>query len=96
MRDPYNILRHELIGLYAEVADSTHEGYKFSGKIVDETKNTLVIETAGSADNTKTVPKNCVFLDLTLDDGSVIRVDGRLLVGRPEERIKKKHKIKFT
>lgn len=89
MRDPYNILRHELIGLYAEVVDSTHEGYKLSGKIVDETKNTLVIEK-------KTIPKNCVFLKLTLDDGSVVCVDGRLLLGRPEERIKKKHKIKFT
>lgn len=96
MRNPYNILRHELIGLYAKVVDATHEGYKLSGKIVDETKNTLSIETTESAKKTKIIPKNCVVLELALDDGSVVRVDGRLLVGRPEERIKKKYKIKFT
>lgn len=93
MRNPYNILHHELIGLSVDVIDSSHPGYKFSGIIVDETKNTLRIETKESEE--KIIPKDCVALNLMLDDRSIVYLDGKLLIGRPEERIKKRYKIKF-
>ncbi|ODS38142.1 MAG: ribonuclease P [Candidatus Altiarchaeales archaeon WOR_SM1_86-2] len=93
MITPYNILRHELIGLYAEVSDAAHEGYKnIKGRVVDETRNTLTIETEG---NEKKVPKDCVTLDITLPEGTIVRVDGKLLVARPEDRVKKKYRIRF-
>ena len=93
MITPYNILRHELIGLYAEVSDAAHEGYKgIKGRVIDETRNTLTIETQGKE---KKLPKNSVTLDITLPDGAVVRVDGKLLVARPEDRVKKKYRIRF-
>ena len=92
MITPYNILRHELIGLKANVVDATTGGYKISGTIADETRNTLKINTINGD---KTVPKDCVVIDFTLPGGAVVRVDGKLLVARPEERVKKEYRIKF-
>ena len=93
MITPYNILRHELISLYAEVFDAAHDGYKsIKGRVVDEMRNTLTIETEGGE---KKLPKNCVILDITLPDGTVVRVDGKLLVARPGDKVKKKYRIRF-
>ena len=92
MITPYNILRHELSGLEARVVASTHAGYKVAGVIVGETRNTLTIKTK---DKKVKVPKDCVTLELSLPDGAIVQVEGRLLVARPEDRIKKKHRIKF-
>jgi len=42
-----NLLRHELIGLNAEVIGSSHMGYEgIHGRIIDETKNESVREDA--------------------------------------------------
>jgi len=77
-----------LIGLKVRVersTDPTLVGVR--GLIIDETYNTFKIET-----NKKEiiVPKrNCVFV-FTLPNGTKVEVDGKLLVGRPEDRIKKK------
>ncbi len=92
MITPYNFLRHELIGLKAEVVKATSDGYKISGTIIDETRNTLKIKTGNGE---KTVPKDCVTIEFTLPGETIMRVDGKLLVSRPEERIKKKYRIKF-
>lgn len=93
MITPYNILRHELIGLRARVVNSTHKGYECGGRIVGETRNTIEIEQKGKV---KTLPKDCIVLELDLPDGCVVRVDGKLLIARPEDRIKKKYRIKFV
>ena len=85
---PENVVRHELIGLKVKIVkstDSTHE--KITGKVVDETYNTLKIETK---EKEKIIPKkNTVFI-FTLPNGVKVQVDGSLLVSRPEDRIKKK------
>lgn len=86
---PYNILRHELIGLYVKVKKSrnaSQEGLK--GKVVDETYNMLVVEGKDGKER-RVAKKDCVFV-FTLPDGRKVEVDGKLLVGRPEDRIKKK------
>ena len=93
MITPYNLLRHELVGLEAKIVESNHKGYTgIAGRIVDETKNTFVIEDSGKE---KTIPKNCVILEIKLPDNAIVTIDGNLLSGRPEERIKKKFRIKF-
>jgi len=101
---PENIVRHELIGLRVKVeksADKTIE--KIAGKVVDESYNMLKIEVkrrglAKQRGQTKqqerpkekSIPKlNSIFI-FTLPNGVKVEVDGRLLVGRPEDRIKKK------
>ena len=93
MITPYNILRHELIGLRAEVVDATHTGYRYCGEIIKETRNTLAIR---GKQGVKILPKNCITLAIRLPGNGVVRVDGNLLVSRPEERIKKKYRIKFV
>ncbi|HDN82959.1 MAG TPA: ribonuclease P protein component 1 [Candidatus Altiarchaeales archaeon] len=93
MITPLNILRHELIGLKARVVKATHQGYKQEGIIIGETKNTIKIRTKRGE---KVLPKNCIVLELELPDGSIVRVDGKLLISRPEDRIKKRYRIKFV
>jgi ribonuclease P protein subunit POP4 len=86
---PNNILRHELIGLEAEVVDSKNPfqvGIK--GIILDETLKTITIGFPGG--RKRIVLKNQVVLRVKLPDGLTVKVDGKYLVGRPEERLKKK------
>jgi ribonuclease P protein subunit POP4 len=83
-----NLVRHELIGLEVEIKKSTNkyqEGIK--GRVVDETYNMLVIETPKG--EKKIEKKSCIFI-FKLPSGKRVEVDGKLLVGRPENRIKKK------
>jgi len=86
---PKNIVRHELISLPVTIAKSTDPTQRgLRGRVIDETYNTLKIETKDGKE--KTIPKkNCIFI-FTLPDKTKIQVDGLLLVGRPEDRVKKK------
>jgi ribonuclease P protein subunit POP4 len=90
---PYNILRHELVGLRAKVVEASDSGLKgLSGVISDETKNTLTLK---GSKGPKKVPKEHVTLSIHTDSGDELLVNGSLLLGRPEERIKKKIRIVF-
>lgn len=81
---PKNLPKHELIGLHAEVIESTdptHEGIE--GEILDETKNTLRI-------GDKTVEKeNCSFL-IQIPSGEKVELEGSIIAKRPAERAKMK------
>ncbi|MEM1657658.1 MAG: ribonuclease P protein component 1 [Candidatus Jordarchaeales archaeon] len=87
-----NLIRHELIGLKVKVAESLNNNLVgLTGTIVDETRNTIKLRCESGE---KIIPKEvCIFM-FELPNGNKIEVDGRLLNGRPEERIKmKKRKI---
>ncbi len=89
MRTPKNIVRHELIGVHAEVTESSNkDSVGISGKIVDETQKTLMIRTSKGL---KKIQKSSVTLKLMFD-GYIVLVRGKSLYGRPEDRIKKKIK----
>ena len=91
MITPQNVFRHELIGLKVEVALSYHVGFKgIKGKVVDETRNTIKIE--DDEGNEKTVPKKAVTFHFKLPDGKKVEIEGKILVARPEDRIKKRFK----
>ena len=84
---PENLTKHELIGHMVEVVESSDPAKAgLKGRIVDETRNTFIIDCKGKE---KTVAKaECTFrfsLGQTL-----VEVDGKVLVARPEDRIKKK------
>jgi ribonuclease P protein subunit POP4 len=82
-----DIIRHEFIGTHATVTESLHRGYVgISGKIIDETKNTLTFQQEGK---TKQVIKNLSIFNFMFTDGTIVEINGRLLVGRPEDRLKK-------
>ena len=81
------MIRYELIGLQAIIIESTNKFLNgINGKIIDETKNTLKIQTKSSI---KSIIKNQVILKLKMNDKEII-LDGKKIVGRPHERILKK------
>ncbi len=83
-----NITQHELIGLEAQVVSSSDPTLLGTyGKIIDETKDMLVIEQAAGA---KIVAKSGSSFEIKLQDGQKVAVEGDKLVGRPEERVKRK------
>ena len=85
-----NLIRHELIGLQVSVihsSDPTHVGIK--GKVIDETKNMLMI-----SDGVKKrwIQKDVAVYSFTLPDKSIVEVEGEEILGKPVERIKKSSK----
>ena len=80
-----NVLGHEIIGLQAEVIASSDRGRTgIKGKVVDETRNVLVIDDKGVE---KKVPKNEARFLIELG-GEKKELDGKKLVARPEDRVK--------
>jgi ribonuclease P protein subunit POP4 len=87
-----NILKHELIGLDVSVINfhNPSENDVF-GKVIDETLNTLVLSKEGKP--IRIMKKNAVFT-FNLPEGGV-EVNGITLVGRPEDRIKRRLKRRW-
>ena len=86
-----NILQNEIIGLEAEVlSDSNPENINIRGRVIDETMKTFVIRGTGTW---RIAKKDAVFKFLL--DGVAVKVEGKALVGRPEDRVKKKIKKKW-
>jgi ribonuclease P protein subunit POP4 len=87
---PRNLIHHELIGLRVYVEESMNESMKgIKGEIVDETMNMItILDTEGEVD--KRIPKSTSIFIFTLPDGASVRVDGRILVGRPEDRVQRR------
>ena len=84
--DLKDITKYELIGLNAVIVDSKNKAnIGIKGKVIDETRNMLVIETSKGK---KRLMKENITIEVMFDKKR-IRIKGRLLVGRPEERIKK-------
>lgn len=84
----FNLVRHELIGLKVEVIKCTNKkNIGLKGTVTDETYNILKIETKQGE---KSIPKNITVFKFTLPNGKNVKVNGKLLVARPEDRIKKK------
>ena len=82
-----DIIRNEFIGSGAEITRSPHGGYVgLGGIIVGETKNTFTLVSQGQ---TKNVIKDQAVFNFRFGDGSIVEIDGKLLVGRPEDRLKK-------
>ena len=82
-----DVINGEFIGTNCNVTESRHSGYAgISGEVVDESKNTFTIMQAGE---TKNVVKEAAVFQFGYSDGTVVEIDGKLLVGRPEDRLKK-------
>jgi ribonuclease P protein subunit POP4 len=82
-----DIIRYEFIGTQTKIAQSSHIGYLgLAGPVVGETRNTLTLIHQGQP---KSVIKDLATFDFSFDDGTTVEVDGKLLVGRSEDRLKK-------
>ncbi len=85
-----NILTHELIGLEVEVSNDTNPyNINIRGTVIDETRNTFLINVNGK---TKRIIKKDAILRFKISEDKIVEVDGRILVSRPEDRIKKRIK----
>ncbi len=92
MITPYNLLRHEFTGLPVRVVKSTHKGYLIAGVVTGETRDTITIK---KGKKELVLPKKDITLEFTLPKGAIVQVEGKLLVVRPEDRVKKKIKIRY-
>jgi ribonuclease P protein subunit POP4 len=85
-----DVVREEFIGTQAVVARSPHAGYLgINGLVMSETRNTFTINQEGEP---KRVVKDQAVFQFRFSDGTVVEVDGKLLVGKPEDRLKKQVK----
>ena len=88
MRITPHLFQGSLIGLYAKIVRSSHSTHVgVEGKVIDETRNTLFIAQEGEK---KVIVKNVAVFHFTLPDGTIVEVDGEVIVGRPEDRIKRR------
>ncbi len=84
-----NIARHELIGLDARISGAKNSSQRrIKGQIIAETRNTLTIS---QGKKEKTVAKDGASFIFNLG-GTSVEVEGKTLIGRPEDRVKKKNK----
>lgn len=80
------LAREELIGRYVTIKECTDPGWvNKSGLIIDETKNTFLIEIDNEE---KRIAKNTATFEFE-HSGKKTTLDGSKLVYRPEDRIKK-------
>jgi len=85
---PDNLLQHELIGLRITVVESSNSNLLgLEGTVVDETRNMLVIE--DKRKNLKKIPKVRNRFIFRLERGVDVSVNGKQIISRPEDRIKK-------
>jgi len=83
-----DVLRYEFIGTEATVSKSRHPGYVgISGKIIDETRNTVTIL---HEEKRKIIIKDSAIFHFKFSDGTIVEIDGKLLVGKPEDRLKRR------
>jgi len=82
MIDRKNLLFSTFIGLKVELSNSSQRKLVgLSGKVVDETKNLITIETQNGKE--VRVPKVSATFRFTLDDGSKMDVAGSDITFRP-------------
>ena len=85
---PENIVRHELTGLATHIVESKDPNLVCrSGIILGETREMFRLDTKNGE---VSVPKSVCVFDITLPNGTVVRVDGNVLRGRSEDRMKKR------
>lgn len=87
MRTTSNLIFHTFIGLEVEILCSGMRNCQgLRGRVVNETKNLLVIETPKGE---KRIPKGGCTFRFFLDDDTTMDVLGKTIAFRPEERAKK-------
>ena len=82
-----NILRHELLGLMVR-AMALKDGAVHEGEVVGETRNTIKVLRGDK--RIVTLPKEAYQFEFKLPSGERVLVEGRMLIGRPEERLKRR------
>ena len=81
-----NVIKHELIGLNAEVIKSKNKSnIGIKGKIVNETHHTIDIETT---DGDKKLFKKNITFRVKLPSKHLVEIDGEVIEAKPWDRIR--------
>ncbi len=84
-----DIRRHEFIGLECEVISSENKNQiNLKGTIVDETMKNIILMVS---DRKKAIPKKGTVFRMVVKNKK-LDIEGDFIIGRPEDRIKKKFK----
>lgn len=93
VKNTTRLIIRPLIGLMASVVDSTNpSNCNFHGHIVDETSGTL---TLSDGIRRRIIPKDGVFLKITMPTGENFRLDGRTILGHPAERLRRAKRLRW-
>ena len=88
MLNKENALAHEWIGLNARIRKSSCRAMEgITGKVVNETKNTIVLEDRGGIE--KRIPKGSSVFEIEIGPGNWVKIEGRAVCYAPEDRPKK-------
>jgi len=85
-----NLIHHEFIGLNVNVCGEKNKSLNLCGVVIDETKNTIKIETSNNDE--KIIPKKGSIFTFELPNGEKVEINGNIISIRPEDRIKKRFK----
>lgn len=84
-----SIVQHEFIGLEVKVIKSSNPDIVgITGKVIDETRNTFTL--LNNNRKKKVVIKDIAIFKFVMLDGTVVEIDGKIIMGRPEDRLKKR------
>jgi ribonuclease P protein subunit POP4 len=83
-----NIVQHEFIGLETAVVNSSNPAMVgISGRVINETRNTFTIK---QDNKMKVIAKDTSIFDFIFTDGTIVEIEGKVINGRPESRLKKR------
>jgi ribonuclease P protein subunit POP4 len=83
-----SIIQHEFMGLDVNIVKSSNMyTVGIAGRVIDETRNTFTIL---HDDKMKVIVKDTSIFEFVMPDGTVVEIDGKIAVGRPEDRLKKR------
>ena len=83
-----DVVQHEFIGLETKVARSANPScVGIKGTVINETRNTFVIK---QNSRRRIIIKDQSVFHFTLPDATIVEIEGTMLVGRPEERLKRR------
>ena len=83
-----NIVQDELIGLNVTIIESTDPNLVgIKGKIIDETQNMFLIQTKEM--KIKKIVKEISKFKFRISEEKSVIINGKILKGRPEDRLKK-------
>ena len=83
-----SIVQNEFIGLETKVVKCLNPNVVgLAGRVVNETRNTFTIL---QDIEEKVVIKDTAVFDFVLPDRTVVEIDGKVVIGRPEDRVKKR------
>ena len=87
MRVTPEIRRFVFHGLNAKITHSSNPSQiGIEGSIINETRNTFVLSKDGQK---RVIAKNHATFHFTFPDSTIVELDGTILLGRPENRVKK-------